>query len=311
MKIDLVFLIILGFMVLKTICNDKINNKEHMAVSRTTPTPRKTSTPIPKKTTAPPINANVRTAISQIYNANFTIVQKLLTIAIALQAGNYTFSTKLTVKGDIVASSKLIVNGIVNTKFITNESDVEVDWLRIGCNNSTTANGPADTGVGRIAMYGGVCINGETTNKKGIKYSGLAVGSWSAESTNVGLGNIKASGIISGADLCTSNGIKLKNLNDRLVNLERNLSLISFDSNGDMHVNGQLMIDEGNCLLKDDMQLYAFGRLSRGLGVRDNVNGQWPFYYNENVGYKDLEFGRTRIGMFFNTTSNVQFESCK
>jgi hypothetical protein len=29
MKIDLVFLVILGFMVLKTVCNNKTNIKEH------------------------------------------------------------------------------------------------------------------------------------------------------------------------------------------------------------------------------------------------------------------------------------------
>ena len=262
MKIDLVFLVILGFMVLKTVCSNKTNTKEHMAISNNMT-----------------ISDDMTAAIKQFYNADITSIQNLVNIADALQKDGFTCPGKITVIDDIIASGKLIIDGSINTRFIANELDTE-DWLRIGCNSSTKMGTHLEHGVAKIAMYGGICINAETTDTKGSKYSGLSVGSWSA---NNGRGNITATGVITGTDCQTAEAIGLKKLDEIITELENKYSKITLDSNSNTHITGNLLIDNGSCCLTNQWYLYGFETFDRGMGVRDDttgrgVNGVWPFF---------------------------------
>ena len=77
MKIDIVFLVILGFMVLRTICNNKTNIKEHMAVTD-----------------------DMKAAIKELYTADVSAIQNLSDIATKLQtAGGLTIPGPLNITG--------------------------------------------------------------------------------------------------------------------------------------------------------------------------------------------------------------------
>jgi hypothetical protein len=97
MKIDLVFLVILGFMVLKTVCNNKTNIKEHMAVT-----------------------SDMKAAINEIYNADVSAIQNLSDIANKLQAaGGLTIPGPLNITGATSVGGALVVNGNINGATIT------------------------------------------------------------------------------------------------------------------------------------------------------------------------------------------------
>jgi hypothetical protein len=88
MKIDIIFLVILGFMVLRTICNNKADVKEHMAVSD-----------------------EIKNEIKAIYNADVTAIQNLSDIANKLQTGGYTCPGDYTVTGKMTVKGALDVTG--------------------------------------------------------------------------------------------------------------------------------------------------------------------------------------------------------
>ena len=101
MKIDLVFLVILGFMVLKTVCNNKTNIKEHMAVNDETKTA-------------------INDAIRAIYAADVSAIQNLSDIANKLQtAGGLTIPGPLNITGATSVGGALVVNGNINGANIT------------------------------------------------------------------------------------------------------------------------------------------------------------------------------------------------
>ena len=87
MKIDIVFLIILGFMVLRTICNNKTNTKEHMAVTD-----------------------DIKAAIKELYTVDVSAIQNLSSIATKLQEGG------LTIAGDLKITGATIVGGALKVK---------------------------------------------------------------------------------------------------------------------------------------------------------------------------------------------------
>jgi hypothetical protein len=97
MKIDIIFLVILGFMVLRTICNNKTNTKEHMAVSD-----------------------EIKNEIKAIYNADVTAIQNLSDIANKLQTGGYTCPGDYSVTGKMTVKGALDVVGSIssNTDFV-------------------------------------------------------------------------------------------------------------------------------------------------------------------------------------------------
>ena len=86
MKIDLVFLVILGFMVLKTVCNNKTNTKEHMTVT-----------------------SDMKAAINEIYNADVSAIQNLSAIATSLQTGGYTCPGDFSVSGVLKVKTRDIL----------------------------------------------------------------------------------------------------------------------------------------------------------------------------------------------------------
>ena len=265
MKIDLVFLIILGFMVLKTVCSNKINNKEHMD---------DTSTP------SPTISAAMIDSVKLIYNTDVTTIQKLIIIATDLQKDKFACRGKLTVTEDFIVSGKANVAGFLNTRFITNESNIDNDWLRIGCNSSTKADSAQYTGVGTIAMYGGVCINGVTADKSGAKYSGLTVGSFS---NNIGSGNITATGIITGAQCIIPGVCDLKDLYTRALALKSKYAHISSQADG-IHITGDVLLTK-QCCLTTVGKVYAFGSLDQGICVLKKTNPKHKFpYWKTTVG---------------------------
>ena len=112
MKIDLVFLVILGFMVLKTVCNNKTNTKEHMTVT-----------------------SDMKAAINEIYNADVSAIQNLSAIATSLQAGGFTCAGKLTVTSDIVCSGGFTCAGNIKAT-----GNITADGL-IAATGNITADG--------------------------------------------------------------------------------------------------------------------------------------------------------------------------
>ena len=90
MKIDLVFLVILGFMVLRTVCNNKTDVKEHMAAAD-----------------------DMKAAINAIYNADISAIQNLTDIAKRLQEGGLTVAGDLKITGALNVAGALNVTGAV------------------------------------------------------------------------------------------------------------------------------------------------------------------------------------------------------
>ena len=316
MKIDLVFLIILGFMVLKTICSNKTNNKEHMAVGDTTPTPT---------TPKPTITSDMRAAISAIYKADITAIQNLSEIASKLQSGGLTVTGKLIITDNLIVKDKNILDELAAMKesitagnttsgksiVVANIiGDVEYDeWLRIGTDwSSDNKTDPQNFGTGKTAIYGGVCIIAETLDKNNNKCGGLNVGGWTP---NVGNGNIKATGNIEagGNLLCAGLIIGGKNvldvINEKLNTLEGKLSAlntltadvnalkakcakISVDGNG-TRINGTLYIDGGHCFI-DQWYLYAFNGFG-GFTVRSNLFDGFPAWQTTSAHMRGVQLG--------------------
>ncbi len=123
MKIDLVFLVILGFMVLKTVCNNKTNINEHMAVNDETKTA-------------------INDAIKAIYAADVSAIQNLSDIANKLQTGGYTCP------GDFSVTGKMNVGGALNVK--NRDILAELDELKSKTQNITFVNANATSFKGTV-----------------------------------------------------------------------------------------------------------------------------------------------------------------
>ena len=132
MKIDLVFLVILGFMVLRTVCNNKTEVKEHMAAD------------------------DMKAAINAIYDADISAIQNLSSIATKLQTGGYTCPGDYTVTGKMTVNGKLflgadaatsadgkdILSRLVAAEAKIAAAEATIAALKLKCDNITAdANG--------------------------------------------------------------------------------------------------------------------------------------------------------------------------
>ena len=124
MKIDIVFLIIIGFMVLKTICT-KTNTKEHMAVTD-----------------------DIKAAIKELYTADVSAIQNLSSIATKLQEGGLTIAGDLKITGATIIGGALKADNIVATNKITaggRDILAELDILNAKTQNITTDTNATQT----------------------------------------------------------------------------------------------------------------------------------------------------------------------
>ncbi len=236
MKIDLVFLIVLGIVVAYIFVLHKVESMADVGSLD-----------------------QIKEAVKQVYLADVEAIRNLSSVASKLTA------TGLTVPGQLKVADKISTNNldpnnmpdgwggglrifdgyssgtmgfgpdgkklnaymnangdlmanIINTPSLTR---IGGDWLRIN-------NG----GVGRTALYGNLSINDAPGGN-----SGLAVGSWNDK---VGQGSIAASGDVScGGNIVANGSLKvggwtIRDNNGRLEFLRDNDRKYSFDPSGDM-----------------------------------------------------------------------------
>jgi hypothetical protein len=129
MKIDIVFLVILGFMVLRTICNNKADVKEHMAVSD-----------------------EIKNEIKAIYNADVTAIQNLSDIANKLQAaGGLTIPGPLNITGATSVGGALNVGGALGVTGNINGATITGSTLATGgsiwCSGTIFAGAKQDINI--------------------------------------------------------------------------------------------------------------------------------------------------------------------
>ena len=75
---------------------------------------------------------------------------------------------------------------------------------------------------------------------------------------------------------------KTSTLETKTSTLETKCTNISFDSEG-THVLGDLIIDSGHCCVTSEWHMFKFGKKERGIGIRDNFKGEYPFFFNAGI----------------------------